>query len=199
MYDYRRMSAQQRLAVVEQRRAMGFPWHKPPHPAQGAGWYFITAATFEHRPHFRTPEELTALETRLMEALAGFSLGGWVVMPNHYHALVNVPDLALLGKALGSVHGRSARYANRRDKSPKRQVWYRFSDRKVRSEGHYWACLHYIVVNPVKHGYVPATGLWPWSCYHHLLSENGPDWIEDLVRSYPLGDFGATWDDFDLI
>src|SRR5436309_1411691 len=74
MYDYRRMTPAERAAVVEMRRSRGFPLHKPPHPEQGAGWYFITAATFEHRRHFATPPELTALERRLLEALAASEL-----------------------------------------------------------------------------------------------------------------------------
>src|SRR4051794_39340463 len=109
MYDYRRLSPAERDAVVEQRRSCGFPLHKPPHPDQGAGWYFITAATFEHRRHFATPPELTALERRLLEALAAAELpcGGWVVLPNHYHVLLRAATLAAVGKALGPVHGRS--------------------------------------------------------------------------------------------
>src|SRR5262245_41631896 len=120
MYDYRRMTPEERKAVVEVRRGRGFPWHKPPHPAQGPGWYFITAATFDHCPHFAAPNELTALERRLLQAFdaAGMPCGGWVVLPNHYHALLQTRDLAEVGRALQPVHGRSARYANRRDATP---------------------------------------------------------------------------------
>ena len=79
---------------------------------------------------------------------------GWVVLPNHYHALIYTDDLVQVGKTLGSVHGRSARYANLRDSSLGRRVWYKFNDRKMRSERHFWASLHYIAYNPVKHQYV---------------------------------------------
>ena len=196
MYDYRRMTPAERAAVVEMRRSRGFPLHKPPHPEQGAGWYFITAATFEHRRHFATPPELTALERRLLEALATSELpcGGWVILPNHYHVLVRTTTLAAVGHALRSVHGRSAYYANRRDGTPGRQVWYTFSDRRVRSERHLGACLHYLIWNPVKHGYAAAMSDWPWSCVHELTAEHGAAWVEELVREHPLGDFGAEWD-----
>src|SRR4051812_45055930 len=117
MYDYRRLPPAERAAVVERRRSCGFPFHKPPHLEQGTGWYFITAATFEHRRHFAAPLELTALERRPLEALAGAELpcGGWVILPNHYHFLVRTTTLATVGNALGPVHGRSAHYTNRRD------------------------------------------------------------------------------------
>ena len=197
MYDYRRMTPEERKAVVELRRSRGFPWHKPPHPKLGEGWYLITAATFEHCHHFAAPNELTALERRLLEAFeaAGLPCGAWVVLPNHYHALLEVRDLAMVGRAIQPVHGRSARYANRRDAAPGRQVWYKFSDRKIRSERHYWACLHYIVHNPVKHGYTDDPADWLWSCYHALVEEHGTAWIEDLYREYPIDDFGKGWDE----
>ena len=197
MYDYRRMTPEQRRAIVEARRASGFPLHKPPHPNLGDGWYLISAATYEHRHQFPAPGELTALQRRLAEARDQISApcAGWVVMPNHYHLLVQVAGLSLLGKALGAVHGRSARYANRRDGTAGRQVWYKYSDRKVRGERHFWTCLHYIVFNPVKHAFADEPFDWPWSCVHELRQQHGKTWIEDLRRDYPLRDFGRGWDD----
>ena len=196
MYDYRRTTPEERAEVVEQRRVRGFPLHKPPHLAQGEGWYLITAATYEHRPHFTAPDELRGLETRLLESFAGADLpcAGWVVLPNHYHALLYAPDLARVGAAVGPVHGRSSRYANGRDATPGRKVWYKFSDRKMRSERHFWATLHYIAYNPVKHGYVDDLEAWPWSCTHELVAEHGPDWLPGLAASYPLADYGDKWD-----
>src|SRR5438445_4965407 len=106
MYDYRRMSPAEREAIVAHRRGRGFPLHKPPHLHLGAGWYFITAATFEHQPHFAAPLELTALERRLLESFQTEKLpcAAWVVLPNHYHALVEAPEASVVGKALGPVH-----------------------------------------------------------------------------------------------
>ncbi len=196
MYDYRKMTPDERLAVVEQRRSRGYPLHKPPHLLRVEGWYLITAATYEHRPHFPAPEELLELESRLLEALAeaGLPCAGWVILPNHYHALVRTDTLGSVGRALGPVHGRSSRYANLRDRTPGRQVWYKFSDRLIRSERHFWASLHYIAQNPVKHQYVEAAEDWPWSCIHDTITERGRDWWATLVTEYPLGEFGDKWD-----
>ncbi|OHB73384.1 MAG: hypothetical protein A2V70_21070 [Planctomycetes bacterium RBG_13_63_9] len=197
MYEYRRMTPEQRHAVVEERRARGFPLHKPPHLQSGEAWYLISAATYEHRCHFTAPTELSALERRLLEALEAALLpcAGWVVMPNHYHLLVQARQLPTLGKALGSVHGRSARYANRRDATPGRSVWYKYADRQVRSERHFWTCLHYILLNPVKHAFARKSLDWPWSCAHELVARRGRACLEDLQRDYPLRDFGRRWDD----
>jgi putative transposase len=196
MYDYRQMTLDERTAVVEQRRSRGFPLHKPPHLAQGEGWYLITAATYEHHHYFAAPDELRALEIRLLEALAGAKIpcAGWVVLPNHYHALVHTDELARVGKAVGLVHGRSARYANSRDHAPGRKVWYKFNDRKMRSARHFWASLHYITYNPVKHQYVDAVEQWPWSCVYELVAERGAVWFRELIDGYPLADYGDKWD-----
>ena len=186
MYEYRRMTSEQRNAVVQARRARGYPLHKPPHLALG-----------EHRHHFAAPAELNALERRLLDALVEVAApcAGWVVMPNHYHLPVQVGVMSTLGKALGRVHGRSARYVNLRDAARGRQVWYKYTDRKVRSERHFWTCLCYVLFNPVKHGFAGRPDDWPWSCFHELLAERGREWIEDLRRDYPLRDFGQGWDD----
>jgi putative transposase len=196
MCDYRRMTAEEQTAVVSERRARGFPLHKPPHLVRGEGWYLVTAATYEHRPLFAAPAELRALEIRLLEAMAaaGLTCAGWVVLPNHYHALIHTHDLVRVGKSLGSVHGRSARFANLRDHAPGRRVWYKFNDRKMRSERHFWASLHYVAYNPVKHGYVDAMQDWPWSCVHELTTDRGSDWLHDLIEEYPLAGYGDEWD-----
>jgi putative transposase len=199
MYEYRRMTPEQQKAVLAERKARGLPLHKPPHFEQGDGWYFISAATYEHRAHFSAPKELTALSRRLLEALAGAGMpcAGWVVMPTHYHLLARTTVLHTLGRAVGVVHGRSSHYANLRDKTPGRRIWYKYTDRRIRSDRHFWTCLHYILFNPVKHGYAGSMAEWRWSSYHDLLNRYGPEWIEDLVRSYPLPGFGRDWDDFE--
>ena len=197
MYEYRRMTREQRRAVVADRRARGFPLHKPPHLRSGEGWYFVSAATYEHQPRFTARAELTALERRLLETCRDIQVpcAGWVAMPNHYHLLVEVASLPRLGRALGGVHGRSGRYANRRDGIAGRRVWYKYTDRKVRSERHFWTCLHYCVFNPVKHCFANDPFDWPWSCIHQLSVQRGQAWIDDLERNYPLRDFGRGWDD----
>ena len=197
MYDYRRMTPEQREQVVETRRSRGYPLHKPPHQDLGSGWYLITGATFEHRHLFTQPSELTALQHRLLEAMTSACLpcAGWVVMPNHYHLLLQTGRMAEVGKVLGPVHGRSGHYANLRDQTPGRKVWYKYTDRKIRSERHYWTCLHYIIMNAVKHRFAQEMCDWPWSCSHELLQEYGQAWIDDLRREYPLRDFGKGWDE----
>ena len=190
------MTLQQRRAVLQWRGDQRFPLHKPPHTGSGSSWYFITAATYEHKRLFQKESELVALQMRLLRSLhdANIACAARVVFPNHYHLLAYADLLAKLGKILGLVHGKSSRYANLRDATVGRQVWYRYADRQVRSERHFWTCLYYIVHNPVKHQYAKSPTLWPFSCVHELVDTHGDSWIDDLRREYPLRDFGKFWD-----
>ena len=91
MYDYRKMTPQERQHVVYERRQRGFPWHAPPHIRQISGEYLITAACFEHKPIFADPAGLSLLLDQTLEALVEAELPGhaWVFLLNHYHALLD--------------------------------------------------------------------------------------------------------------
>jgi putative transposase len=191
------MSPKEREEIVRLRQQQGFPEHAPPHPDFGIGWYLISAATYEHKLHFQSPEELTALERRLLEVIQSVcqDYAGWVVLPNHYHVLVRIENLSSLGRGLGKLHGRSSRYVNKRDGFSGRKVWYKYSDRKIRSERHYWTSLHYIVHNPVKHGFCDCEEDWIWSCLRLYQEKEGGDWLTLLKENFPLEDFGKGWDE----
>ncbi|MBC7852571.1 MAG: transposase [Pirellulaceae bacterium] len=197
MYDYRRWTNEQRRQVVQQRHDRGFPLHRLPIWTSAAGGTSSRPRPTSTSIHFREANELSALTLRILEEMtaAAIPICGWVVLPNHYHLLVRLDQPKQIGASLGRVHGRSSRYANLRDQSPGRQVWYRYNDRKVRSERHFWTCLHYIMINPVKHRHAEDLSQWPWSCFHEVLAERGQSWIDDLQWEYPLLDFGKGWDD----
>src|SRR5262249_21022291 len=78
----------------------------------------------------------------------------WCVLPNHYHALVDAPDIKLLLHELGLLHGRTSYAWNGEQKTRGRKGFFRAVERAIRSERHYWATLNYVHHNPVRHGYV---------------------------------------------
>jgi len=99
---------------------------------------------------------------QLFEAFiqAGIQVDGWVILPNHYHFLVWIGDFSVIGSIIRLVHGRTAHDWNKEDHQSGRKVWYRYSDRAIRSERHYFASLNYLHYNPVKHGWAtrPTNG-----------------------------------------
>lgn len=198
-YAYRKMTPDQRAEVLRQRREAGYPLHAPPHPFREAGRYLITAANFEHVPIITPPERSTDFEARLLAAMQAImaEVYAWVVMPNHYHILLGVETLDLISAALKQLHGATSREWNLADgKTGQRQVWYRFSDRVIRNDAHFYCALNYIHYNPVKHGYVRDPYDWLWSSLPNYLEDRGRDWLRETWKTYaPSDDFGTGWDD----
>ena len=116
------------------------------------------------------------------------------MQPNHYHVLIQA-DLDFLRPWLGRLHNGKATQWNREDETPQRKVWYRFTDRRMRGENHYYATLNYIHANPVRHGYVTNARDWPWSSLHDYVERFGRDTLARWWREYPIGDYGKGWDD----
>ena len=196
MYEYRRLTPEQREQLVQERLANGNPPHQPPHPMRSEGIYLLTATCYEHRDHIRTPERRQDVVDLLFEWFIrhGMEVIAWVVLLNHYHVLVHVAEFDALGAVFRRVHGRTSHAWNGADDTRGRKVWYRYSDRAMRSERHYYTTLNYVHYNPVKHGLVTSPYDWPWSSVHWYLEHNGREWLRDLWRRYPIRDYGKSWD-----
>jgi putative transposase len=90
-------------------------------------------------------------------------LKAWVIMPNHVHMLVGIPDGCSLPILMKSIKGASARDINllvgRRGR-----LWHReYFDRFIRDEQHYANTAAYIENNPVKARLAKAPEEWPFS------------------------------------
>ena len=197
-YEYRQLTDDERAAIVESRRKRGYPLHAPPHPYREAGRYFLSATNFEHQAVMRTPERRDEFETRLLNAFASIEadVGGWVVLPNHYHILAGVGSLDSVSALLKQLHGTTSREWNLADgMTGQRRVWYRYTDRWIRDEQHFFRALNYVHYNPVKHGWVSDPYAWAWSSVHLYFDTKGRNWLRRAWMEYQVGDFGSGWDD----
>jgi putative transposase len=196
MYEYRKLTPEERTELVQQRRAHGYPPHAPPHPVRDQPFYLLTATCYEHTCHMESQPRRQQVSDALFEQFitSGMEIRAWVVLPNHYHLLAHVTDFDALGGIFRLVHGPTARYWNLEDNSPGRKVWYRFTDRAIRSERHYYATLNYIHYNPVKHGWVTSPYDWMDSSIHWYLEYRGREWLRDSWTRYPVRDYGRGWD-----
>lgn len=196
MYDYRKMTPDQQCEVVEIRRKRGFPLHAPPHFQNIRGEYLISAACYEHRHIFIMPEELSLLAGELLDGLhkAQLRYVAWVCLPNHYHVLLETETLTGVSEAVRKIHSRVATQINGLQKQRGRQVWFRYSDRYIRTEAHHWASVNYVHYNPIKHGYVKRMQDWSWSSIHEYLEQYPRPILEDLWKTYPVKDYGKGWD-----
>lgn len=196
MYAWREMSDQERAEALPGREAAGWPWHAPPHFPDGQRLYLLTGTCYEHRPYLQSPErrdEWLAQLLSMPENLRG-SLRGWVILPNHYHLLAEV-DLGHFGEWIGRQHNGKSTQWNREDNTPGRKIWHRFTDRRIRSERHYFAALNYIHFNPVKHRWVARSRDWRWSSLFLYFDEVGEQKLREWWRDYPVNEMGEGWDD----
>jgi putative transposase len=196
MYEYRKLNTEERVKIIEERLERGFPPHSPPHLTGESGLYLLTAACYEHKHHMGTAVRRKQVLDRLFElfTLQGDEIRAWVVLTNHYHLLLFAPEGMHFGRVLRLVHGRTSYQWNKEDRSPGRKVWYRYSDRAMRSERHYFTTLNYIHYNPVKHELASSPYNWDDSSVHWYLSSFGREWLRDVWRQYPVRDYGRGWD-----
>ncbi len=197
MYEWRQLSSEERLDVLEMRKLKKLPWHSPPHFGKEDGLYHITAACYEHASILSQKQRLSDFESRLIDGILGDGVGeikAWVVLPNHYHFLLKT-DLPEFGKWIGKLHNKTSTQWNGEDGLRGRKVWHRYSDRKIRGEIHYYRTINYIHFNPVKHRYAENAREWPWSSFIGYEEKYGR---EELVRwwlDYPITGYGIGWDE----
>ncbi|MCF7816379.1 MAG: transposase [Kiritimatiellales bacterium] len=197
MYRYKNLAPEKQRELLHHRRICGLPLHEPPHFADGIRTYHIAAACYEHRHVLNTSARRTDFAETLMaslEAIDGPELFAWAILPNHYHLLIRC-NLDQLRPALGKLHNRTATRWNREDGTPGRKVWFRFTDRFMRSDRHFMATVNYIHANPVHHGYVESATDWPWSSLHQWLEQYGREKLVALWHAYPVLDMGKGWDE----
>ena len=197
MYDYRKLSSEQRAKIIEQRLVNGYPPHEPPHLKQDDTCYFLTGVCFEHAPHMKFRERRKEVLDMIFELFTehGMNILAWVVLLNHYHLLVNVTEFDLLRIIFQKVHGRTAFEWNNEENARGRKVWFRYTDRAMRSERHYYTTLNYIHYNPVKHKLVESPYDWEHSSVHWYLEHYGREWLRDAWAKYPVRQYGEGWDD----
>ncbi|TWT80115.1 hypothetical protein CA13_15280 [Planctomycetes bacterium CA13] len=198
MYRWRKVAPQDRVAILDERRQRNHPCHSPAHiESEATRYYMITAACFEHRSVIGfSNERMADFSLRLCSLLGETcnALFAWVVLPNHYHALVDDSSITGTLKELGQLHGRTSFQWNGEESCRGRQVWCNAAETAMKSEGHYFASLNYVLNNPVHHHYSEKWADWPFSNAAEYLQLVGRERALEYWREYPLYDYGKSWD-----
>jgi len=199
MYEYRKLTPEEKAELVKQRLSRGYPPHSPPHTVRDRPFYLLTAACYEHKCHLHSESRRQQLLDMLFERFIAndVEILAWVILPNHYHLLVHIVNFDVLGNLFRSIHGVTSRQWNLEENLRQRKVWYRYSDRAIRSQAHYYNSLNYIHYNCVKHGWVKSPYDWVHSSVHWYLQEYGRQWLRDCWVQYSLQDYGNGWDEYE--
>ena len=198
MYRWRSLTADQRAEVLKERLQQMRPAHSVPHfKSDSTTYYLVTAACFEHSPVIGlSPARMAKFERDLFSLIdqSCQQVFAWCVLPNHYHVLVDCAGIDSLLKQLGLLHGRNSFYWNGEDDKRGRQVWCNAAETVMKSEGHYYASLNYVLNNAVHHRYVAKWTDWPYCNAAQYIASVGRERAMQIWKSYPLFDYGKDWD-----
>jgi putative transposase len=123
--------------------------------------YFVTAVTAQRRRLFQITNTAALLQQTILDyrSQGRFLLHAFVIMPDHFHALITpAPDVSL-EKAMQFIKGGfSFRLKSKLD------VWMRsFNESQIMSAEKFVSCVRYIEENPVRRGLVSAPEAFQFS------------------------------------
>jgi len=126
---------------------------KPPrdHTSFGSDVRFVTTSTWEHRTLFQTDRMARLFTDTLFHYRREqkFLLHEFVVMPDHFHALVT-PTGVTLERAMQFIKGGFS-YRVKKELGLNMEVWERgYVDHRIRDASDYAQHVEYIRQNPVK-------------------------------------------------
>jgi putative transposase len=135
-----------------------------PRRSHHPGVYHLTAHGSDTRYLFLTDEDREDFLGRLAFNVERFELAllSWVLLGNHYHALLRIED-ARLSLALQRLHTEYSRHHNRRHGRGAHLFEAHPYTGEIASEKQLVAAARYLARNPVKAGLVADPLDWPWS------------------------------------
>ena len=152
---------------MDSSRSICWP-HAPSHRLSEGGVFFVTAGTYGKIHHFGHANRLEVLQRGLLKVALefGWRLEAWAVFSNHYHFIGHSPPneqgASSLRPMLAKLHEKTAKWVNRLDDKPGRQVWHNFRDTRLTYERSYLARLNYTHQNAVRHGLVRFASQYRW-------------------------------------
>jgi putative transposase len=129
--------------------------------SQSGGLYLITKCL--KRSHELIPDQRTHVVDALLYARSRslILVHAFVVMPDHWHAVVSLGSEKTLSQAVWSISRRASFSWRRTNRVP---VWQDgFHDHKVRENEPVVDVVRYVEANPVRKSFVAGPEDWPWS------------------------------------
>ena len=112
--------------------------------------YLITAVTAQRRSLFQITATAELLERTILDyrSQGKFLLHAFVIMPDHFHALITPAPEVSLEKAMQFIKGGFSFRLN-----SKLDVWMRsFNESQISTEEKFMSCVRYIEEDPVQRG-----------------------------------------------
>jgi putative transposase len=150
------------------------------------GTYFFTVVTAHRQPILTHVDIRRALREgiSLVRQTLPFRIDGWVLLPDHLHAIWTLPegdaDFSTRWQLIKRHVTRSCGPAYRRPEYLNKRLlskgcgtlWQpRFWEHLIRDERDLHQHLDYLHGNPLKHGLVGHVKDWPWSSFHRCVRQ----------------------------
>ena len=146
------------------------------------GTYFFTLTLLRRRDNDLLIRHIERLReaVRTVHRAHPFEIHGWVVLPDHLHCVVQLPEgdadftlrLRLIKAGFSKSLLRTEWLSAVRRRRGERGIWQRrFWEHLIKDEADYRAHMDYVHINPVKHGLVKRVADWPYSTFHRLVSK----------------------------
>ncbi len=125
--------------------------------------YFVTTVVNKRYPVFEnfTTARMLISHLPILEQELNVKWLAWVVMPDHFHALLRLEGNSGLSETIRRLKGRSARQLDQYLNHAGRFWQPGFYDRALRSEDDRLQIARYIVANPLRAGLVEHIGNYP--------------------------------------
>ncbi|MDQ7996226.1 MAG: transposase [Luteibacter sp.] len=125
--------------------------------------HLVTAVVWNRAPLFRdhVTARMAARAIHSPTTWLNAECLAWVLMPDHWHGIIQLGEDADLSKTIGKMKSRVTRALRKTGReSP---VWQRaFHDRALRKEDDLKAMARYVVANPIRAGLVRRVGDYPY-------------------------------------
>jgi len=101
----------------------------------------------------------------------------YCLMGNHYHLLIETPD-GNLSKGMRQLNGVYTQASNRRHQRVGHLFQGRYKAILVEADSYLLELTRYVVLNPVRAGFVALPEDWPWSSYLAMFGRSrAPEWL----------------------
>jgi len=143
--------------------------------------FFVTVNLCRSVQALDTPEYQMMIEVlEGSRARLGYLLCGYVLMPDHWHALIWTAYPLTISRVAHDVKKVAARRLHQL-RGTKGPVWqHQFWDRFVRHQKEFVARFDYMHLNPVRKGLVSKPVEWRWSSYNNFALD------KEQVRRCPI-------------
>jgi len=150
---------------------------------QAVRTFFVTSATESYRAVLQSERIATLLLNCLFENRQEerFLLHEFVIMPDHFHALITPAAQVPLEKAMQFIKGGFS-YRARKELNVNFAIWQvGFTDHRIRDLQDYEQHRSYIHQNPVKARLVDAPELFPYSsAFPGIATDPAPPWLKPV-------------------